>query len=116
MMHLTDPAAHLRHVGQDARAGDLVQAEADQVDALPAFATDRTADLGDAKLLRGHHAGSARPSPPPSRRPTMSPTFLPRRAATLRGEATEVNALKVALIMLCGFELPIDLATTSPMP
>ena len=46
----------------------------------------------------------------------MSPTFLPRRAATLLGVAVFCKASKVALIMLWGLEVPMDLATTSCMP
>ena len=46
----------------------------------------------------------------------MSPTFLPRLAATARGDIILLSASKVALTMLCGLELPIDLATTSLMP
>src|SRR6185295_17740210 len=50
------------------------------------------------------------------RRPSRSPTRLPRRAATLRGELLVISAENAALIMLCGFEVPIDLATTSCTP
>src|SRR5207248_2989011 len=61
----------------------------------------------------GHHALSRLSA---SRRPRMSETFLPRRAATARGLVRCPNASNVALIMLCGLELPTDLATTSCTP
>src|SRR5690606_6166929 len=51
-----------------------------------------------------------------SRRSTMSPTFLPRLAATARGDFMPSSASKVALSMLCGLEVPTDLATTSCTP
>ena len=40
----------------------------------------------------------------------------PRRAATLRGLAERFKAWNVALIMLCGFDVPTDFATTSWTP
>ena len=41
---------------------------------------------------------------------------MPRRAATARGLVARPSAAKVALIMLCGFGLPTDFATTSWTP
>ncbi len=46
----------------------------------------------------------------------MSLTFLPRRAATARGLTERSSASKVALIMLCGLDVPTDFATTSCTP
>src|SRR5208282_2875244 len=48
--------------------------------------------------------------------PRISLTFLPRRCATERGLTERPSASKVALIMLCGLEVPIDFATTSWTP
>ena len=45
--------------------------------------------------------------------PYISATFLPLLLATFLGEYIDLNASKVALIMLCGLDVPIDFATTS---
>src|SRR4051812_26834056 len=49
-------------------------------------------------------------------RPRISATRLPRRAATARGLVTWPSAANVALIMLCGFDVPTDFATISCTP
>src|SRR5260370_754234 len=96
----------------------LVEPEALQRRLLVEAPPDRAAGLhdSDGSLVAsplGHHAGSRVSA---SRRPRISATFLPRRAATARGLVTWLSAANVALIMLCGFELPTDLATTSCTP
>src|SRR6185312_8688494 len=48
----------------------------------------------------------------PSRRPRMSLTLRPRRAATERGLTEADSAAKAAFTMLCGLEVPTDFATT----
>src|SRR5262249_34676152 len=121
--HLVDHAAHRRRVLEDAAAMALVQSQALQGGELIVRAADWAAGLGDLDLLGfGHsHApqavASASPAPwSPSRRPIRSPTFLPRRVATMRGELSCCRASKVALIMLCGLDVPTDLATMSLIP
>src|SRR6185312_6235820 len=52
----------------------------------------------------------------PSRRPRMSLTLRPRRAATERGLTEADSAAKAAFTMLCGLEVPTDFATTSCTP
>src|SRR5580704_1236092 len=100
----------------------LVEPEALQGRLLVEAPPDRAADLHDRDGLLvaglvagpcGHHAGSRASA---SRRPRISATFLPRRAATARGLVIRPSATKVALIMLCGLGLPTDLATTSCTP
>src|SRR5579872_5774404 len=120
VLDLVDHAAHRRRVFEGALAMPLVEAQALQRRFLIMAAADRAAHLdhGHGFLFCTalcHYAGS-RAAVSLSRRPRMSPTFLPRRAATARGELMRASAAKVALIMLCGFELPIDLATTSCTP
>src|SRR6266481_1882958 len=114
VLYFVDHASYRRRVLQNALAVPLVQPEPLQGRALVRLAADRAPGLhhGD-RLLDLHHTAS-RPSA--SRRPRISPTFLPRRAATARGLVARPSATKVALIMLCGFGLPIDLATTSWTP
>src|SRR5437763_5032642 len=118
MLHLVDHAAHRRGVLEGAAAVPLVEPEPLQRRFLVVAAADRAAGLHhrDGLVLNGafgHHAVSRASA---SRRPRISATFLPRRAATARGLVTWLSAAKVALIMLCGFELPTDLATTSCTP
>src|SRR5437764_13897127 len=118
VMDLVDHAAHRRGVFEGAPPMALVEPEPLQGRLLVVAAPDRAADLHnrDGLLVAsrfGHHAGSRASA---SRRPRISATFLPRRAATARGLVTWLSAAKVALIMLCGFELPTDLATTSCTP
>src|SRR6266446_1213030 len=123
VLDLVDHAPHRGGVLQGAPAMALVEPEALQGRLLVEAPPDRAAHLHDrdsllvASLLvaspLGHHAGSRASA---SRRPRISATFLPRRAATARGLVTWLSAAKVALIMLCGFELPTDLATTSWTP
>src|SRR5712671_2742989 len=118
VLDLIDHAAHRRGVLQGAPAMALVEPEALQGRLLVEAPPDRAAHLHDRDGLLvasplGHHAGSRASA---SRRPRISATFLPRRAATARGLVTWLSAAKVALIILCGFELPTDLATTSCTP
>src|ERR1700730_392561 len=121
MAHLLDHAAALGRICELAAAVALVQPQADQRATLVFRAADVAARLGDLDLLVGH--GPAPPSLPyaastavSSRRPKRSPTFLPRRVATMRGELSCCSASNVALIMLCGLDVPTDLATMSLMP
>src|SRR5258708_21609834 len=116
---LADHAARCGRGFERAGAMPLVEPEADQRPALTVLAPDRAADLGHAHslgllFLLGRHACYSLASP--SRRPMRSLTFLLRRWATARGEVTTERAAKVALIMLCGLEVPIDFATTSDTP
>src|SRR3984957_14145626 len=118
VLNLVDHAADGRGVLERAAPVALVEPEPLQGRLLIGAAPDRAADLHyrDGLLLAsrfGHYAGSRASV---SRRPRISATFLPRRAATARGLVTWPSAAKVALIMLCGFELPTDLATTSCTP
>src|SRR5215469_1489712 len=111
---LIDHAADRRRVFKDSPAAQPVEPKPLQCRPLVRPATDRARGLYDGdRLFAVHHAlsrGSA------SLRPRISATFLPRRVATARGLVARRSATKVALIMLCGFGLPIDLATTSCTP
>src|SRR5215831_15368355 len=115
VVDLGDHAADRRRILEHAAAPHPVEAEALEGGALVLMAADRAGDLGDLQGLVGHHALSFTSAASP-RRPSRSPTRLPRRAATLRGELLVTSAENAALIMLCGFEVPIDLATTSCTP
>src|SRR3954468_11500040 len=100
MAHLVDHAAHLGRIHELARAMTLVQSQADQRATLVLGAADVAARLGDLDLLAVSHgpvpyAASTAVS---SRRPSRSPTFLPRRVATMRGELSCSSAWNVALI------------------
>src|SRR5262249_2356852 len=118
--HLVDHAAHRRRVLEDAAAVALVEPQALQGGELVVGASDRAAGLDDLDLLAVGHGHApwavASAGSVPSRRPSRSPTFLPRRVATMRGELSCCKASKVALIMLCGLDVPTDLATMSLMP
>src|SRR5271169_1319995 len=114
MADLTDHAAYGRRIFEDAAAMQLVQAQALERCFLIVPSPDRTSGLFDSDRLRAFHYAGSRASA--SRRPRISPTFLPRRAATARGLVARPSATKVALIILCGLALPIDLATTSCTP
>src|SRR5690242_10799532 len=119
MANLVDHAAHRRRVLEDAAAMALVQSQADQRGKLVLRAADRAAGLGHLDLLRLGHGRApyaAASAWSPSRRPSRSPTFLPRRVATMRGEFNCCRASNVALIMLCGLDVPTDFATMSLMP
>src|SRR6266404_5744444 len=118
MAHLVDHATHRRRVLEDTAAVELVEAQPDQRRTLVFGPPDRAARLGNFnRLAVGHrrapYAASATVS---SRRPSRSPTFLPRRVATMRGELSCCRAWKVALLMLCGLDVPTDFATMSLMP
>src|SRR5207302_1200140 len=118
VLDLVDHAAHRRGVLEGAAAMALVEPEPLQGRLLVEAPPDRAAGLHDRDGLLvadplGHHAGSRASA---SRRPRISATFLPRRAATARGLVARPKATKVALIILCGLGLPIDLATTSCTP
>src|SRR5947199_8033021 len=118
VLNLVDHAAHGRGVLERAPAVALVEPKPLQGRLLVVAAPDRAADLHDRDglLVFGplrHYAGSRASA---AGRPRISATFLPRRAATARGLVTWPSAAKVALIMLCGFELPTDFATTSCTP
>src|SRR4051794_14183039 len=118
VVDLIDHAPHRRGILERASPVAFVEPEPLQGRLLVVAAPDWTADLHDCDGLLvvgpfGHYAGSRASA---SRRPRISATFLPRRAATARGLVTWLSAAKVALIMLCGFELPTDLATTSCTP
>src|SRR5689334_13562153 len=118
VLDLVDHAAHRRGILERAPPVPLVEPEPLQRRLLIVTTPDRAADLHDRDRLLaagrfGHYAGSRASA---SRRPRISATFLPRRAATARGLVTWLSAAKVALIILCGFELPTDLATTSCTP
>src|SRR5436305_14465642 len=118
VLDLMDHAAYRGGVLERAPPVTLVEPEPLQRRLLVLAAPDRAADLHDCDGLlvvsRFRHYVGSRASA--SRRPRISATFLPRRAATARGLVTWLSAAKVALIMLCGFELPTDLATTSCTP
>src|SRR5215471_2512760 len=114
VLHLVDHTAHRRRVFENAAAMPLVQPEALQRRFLVRPTADRAAGLHDRDGLLPLHQAFSRASV--SRRPRTSPTFLPRRAATARGLVALPSATKVALIILCGLGLPIDLATTSCTP
>src|SRR6185295_3875804 len=112
MLDFLDHAAHRRRILEHAGAVDLVEAEA-----------DRAADLRDLEApdlvgppffrVLGHGYSFASVWP---RRPMISETLRPRRAAISRGDWMCWSASNVALIMLCGFEVPTDFATTSWTP
>src|SRR5690349_8908702 len=97
--HLVDHAAHRGRILEHAAAMPFVEAEALERGELVVRAADRAAGLGDLDLLGlGHgHAPQAAASLAcsPSRRPIRSPTFLPRRVATMRGELSCCRAAKV---------------------
>src|SRR5262249_1844180 len=85
----------------------------------------RAAGLGDFDLLAFGHDALLRPlryavasagAADSSRRPKSSPTFLPRRVAALRGGLGGCSAREGALSILCGLEVPTDLATMSFTP
>src|SRR5436190_2675174 len=114
MLYLVDHAAHRGRVLEHAATVSLVQPEALQSRSLIRLAADRAARLHDGHRFLAIHYTASRGSA--SRRPSISPTFLPRRPATARGLVARLNATKVALIMLCGLGLPIDFATTSWIP
>ena len=88
------------HVFGTLADADALIAEAHERGALGLVPADRAAGLADRELR--HHALSiAVGSPAPSlRRPRMSPTFLPRLDATVRGDDCALSASKVARIML----------------
>src|SRR5688500_665681 len=102
MAHLVDHAAHLGGIHELARAVTLVQSQADQRAALILGAADVAARLGDLDLLAVGHGGVpyAASTTVSSRRPSRSPTFLPRRVATMRGELDCSSALIVALTIV----------------
>src|SRR5580692_7408961 len=114
MLHLADHTANRGRVFENAPAMPLVQSQTLECCFLVRLASDRASELLDGDRPLALHHGFSRGSV--SRRPRISPTFLPRRAATARGLVALPKATKVALIMLCGFGLPIDLATTSCTP
>src|SRR5260370_23515011 len=114
MFHLVDHSPHRRRVFENAPTVPLVQSQPLQRRFLVRLTTDRAPRLHDRHRPLVLHYAFSRASA--SRRPRISPTFLPRRAATPRGLVARLNATKVALIILCGFGLPIDLATTSWTP
>src|SRR4029077_21014075 len=87
VLDLADHATHRRGVLEGAAAMPLVEPEALQGRFLVEAPADRAAGLHDRDGLfvascLGHHAGSRASA---SRRPRISATFLPRRAATARG-------------------------------
>src|SRR5438477_2889117 len=114
VFHLVDHTPDRGRVFENAPAMPLVQPETLERCFLVRLAPDRTSELLDRDRPLALHQAFSRGSV--SRRPRISPTFLPRRAATARGLVARPKATKVALIMLCGFGLPIDLATTSCTP
>src|SRR4029077_4612411 len=90
VVDLVDHATHRRGVLEGAPPVALVEPEPLQGRLLIVAAPDRAADLHDGHGLRfgsplGHCAGSRASA---SRRPRISATFLPRRAATARGLVT----------------------------
>src|SRR6516225_6979317 len=111
MLYLVDHTPNRRRVFENAAPMALVQAEPFERRLLIGAPADRAAGLhhGEQFLLADHAVSRLSPS----RRPRISPTFLPRRAATARGFVARPSATKAALIMLCGLALPTDLATTS---
>src|ERR1700674_5565500 len=119
VLHFVDHAAHRGRVLERALAVALVEPQSLERRLLIGAAADRAAGLHHGEGLLGacrrlcHHAVSRASA---TLRPRISATFLPRRAATARGLVRWLSASKVALIMLCGFELPTDLATTSCTP
>src|SRR5947209_1537019 len=114
MLHLVDHATDRGGVLEHAPATKLVQSKPLQGRLLIRPAADRAPGLHDGdRPFALHHAFSRLSA---SRRPRISPIFLPRRAATARGLVARPSATKVALIMLCGLGLPTDLATTSCTP
>src|ERR1700735_2357103 len=114
MMHLVQHAAHRGRVFKDTRPVHFIEAKALERRLLVLLAPDRRTDLRDDQGLLLSHVAHSRASF--SRRPSRSLTFLPRRAATARGLVARPRASKVARIMLCGLEVPTDLATTSWTP
>src|SRR5690349_10024886 len=119
MPDFVDHAAHGGGIFKRAPPVTLVETEPLQRRLLVGTAPDRAAGLLDRDGLstlhriRGHYAFSRASL---CGRPRISATRLPRRAATARGLVTWPSAAKVALIMLCGFDVPTDLATTSCTP
>src|SRR5207248_798306 len=118
VLDLVDQAAHRRGILERTPPMARVEAKPLQSRLLVGAAPDRAAGLHDRNGLLvaspfGHYAGSRASV---CARPRISATFLPRRAATARGLVSWLSAANVALIMLCGFELPTDLATTSWTP
>src|ERR1051326_2850354 len=113
---LVDHAAHRGRILERALAVALVEPEPLQRRLLVAGPADRAGGLLDGDGLLGgggrfcHHALSRASR---GSRPRISATFLPRRAATARGLVRCPSASNVALIMLCGLELPTDLARKS---
>src|SRR5258708_21272049 len=119
MVDLANHAAYRGRVFQRATAMPLVEAEPFQRRLLVGTAPDRAAGLHHRQCFLAvnrscRHQAVSRVSA--SWRPRISATRLPRRAATARGLVTWLSAAKVALIILCGFELPTDLATMSCTP
>src|SRR5690606_17413209 len=114
--HLVDHSTHRRGVGQRPAPSDLVQPEPDERRPLYRRAADRTGDLLDRDrvarivLRLGHDPVTLRVLPQACasaaapgrslRRETISLTFLPRRAATMRGLISRFSASKVARTML----------------
>src|SRR5262245_7174242 len=98
MRDLGDHTAHGRRIFERACAIDFSEAEAVQRRALILGTADRAFDLRDRHRAAGFFclshgpyslAYSAELSP---RRETISPTFLPRRAATVRGDTVRFSA------------------------
>src|SRR6516162_11070719 len=114
MLDLVDHAADRRRVLEHAPTAQLVEPKPLQRRPLVWLATDRARGLHDGDRFFAVHHALSRVSTSP--RPRISPTFLPRRAATARGLVARPSAAKVALIMLWGFGLPTDLATISCTP
>ena len=120
MLHLADHAAHGSGVSCSSRVRCiLLSPRPDQRRALLARAADRAADLGDLDRSCRPSCRSPRASASPAR-PRGGRGC--RRPSCRGGVATGAAALscfsasKVALIMLCGFDVPTDFATTSCTP
>src|SRR5690625_4624229 len=107
MRDLVDHAPNGGRVFQLARAVHLVQAKPDQGLAVDLGPANRAADLLDDDGFRHvfpHHpaaaSAGAAAAAGASRGGRISATFVPRRAATMRGEFSSSRASKVARIML----------------
>src|SRR5262245_19646474 len=104
MLHLGDHAPHLRIVGKNAFAAELIQSEPDQRRFLNRRTADVARDLLDGDGLSAFAHGldpqSVASASTLPRRDCSTETLRPRRAATERGLSCSESALNVARTML----------------